>query len=490
MKKIFITILFAAVTLSGCKKYLDIRPKGYTIPEYYDDFAKLLNDNALNRVGGAYVNYITDDVQAGREKDKSTSADYPLYALNKRNLYEFQHGAIFEDGQSDAFYEPAYDHIYTYNTVINHVESVTDASEARKKQLKAEALVGRAFEYFNLVNAYAAHYDPATAATDLGVPLVLTDDIYFKYKRNTVGEVYKQIVSDLEEAFPYLGTSAPHKFRPTKGIAYAFLSKLNLYMGNYEEALKNANEALKLYSNLIDYDVYTTKKGTWGRVHYMDVDGKTAISFPDVKDSKETVWGRVAASSSSHIFTEVYASKDLLDTYKANLPVGAEDKRLSLFFLDGKSEFGSGIVSFPGRVLWGPYVDFNTGLGTAELYLIAAECEARVGSKDKALTHLNTLRTNRIVGNTPLVAATNDDALKIALDERRREMPYLGITRLADLKRLNKDPRFAKTITHETTNSDGLVTSTYTLAPNDLRYVLPIPPKVLALNPGIPEYNR
>lgn len=483
MKKIFITILFAAVALSGCKKYLDIRPKGYTIPEYYDDFAKLLNDLALTRVTAAYVNFLTDDVQAGQEKDVESAADYPLYELYKRNLYEFQHGTIMEDGQSDTFYEPAYDHIYTYNTVINHIESVTDATEVRKQQLKAEAIVGRAFEYFNLVNTYSVHYDPATAATDLGVPLVLTDDIYFKYKRNTVAEVYQQIISDLEVALPNLGETAPHKFRPTKGVGYAFLSKLNLYMGNYDEALKNANEALKLNSYLIDYSVYTTKDGQWGRVHYMGTDNKP-VSFPDVKDNKEAIWARVSAASSSNIFKEVYASKDLIETYKANLPTGAEDKRYSLFFLDGESQFGSGVIKFPGRVLWAPYVDFNTGIGTAEMYLIAAECEARVGSKDKALVHLNILRNARIVGNKPLVAATNDDALKLSLDERRREMPNLGITRLVDLKRLNKDPRFAKTITHKTE------TQTYTLAPNDLRYVLPIPPKVKALNPGLPDYNR
>lgn len=482
MKKILITILFAAVALSGCKKYLDIRPKGYTIPEFYDDYVKLLNSQSLTGVSAVYPNFLTDDLQAGVDKDINSSANYTTYALYKRNLYEFQHGAIMEDGQADPFYEAAYANIFTYNTVINNIEKVLDATDAKKLQLKAEAQVGRAFEYFNLVNAYAVHYDPATASTDLGVPIVLTENILTQYKRNTVAEVYQLIQSDLVEALPHLGATAPHKFRPTKGVGYAFLSKLNLYMGNYTEALKNVNEALKLNSDLIDYSIYLTKKSTWDRVHYMV--GTTVVPFPDVQNSKETIWARVSSGSSSHLFAEAYASKDLLDTYKAGLATDAVDKRFSLFFLDGKSELGSTIVTFPGSVLWAAYVNFNVGLSTPELFLIAAECEARIGSKDKALEHLNTLRNARIVGNKPLVAATNDEALKIALDERRREMPFLGITRLVDLKRLNKDPRFAKTVTHV----NG--TQTFTLAPNDLRYVLPIPPKVLALNPGIPVYNR
>ncbi|WP_316815626.1 RagB/SusD family nutrient uptake outer membrane protein [Pedobacter nyackensis] len=479
MKKIFITILIATVALSGCKKYLDIKPKGYSIPEFYDDYYKLLNDPSLYSVSAAYPNFLTDDVQSGLVGDVNLASDYANYAPQKLKMYEFQHGALLESGEFDSFYEPAYEHIFVYNTVINNVEKVLDGTETKRKQLKAEAQINRAFEYFNLVNAYAVHYDPATAATDLGVPLILTEDINVKYTRNTVAEVYQLIKNDLEEALPNLGTTAPHKYRPTKGVGYAFLSKLNLYMGNYTEALKNAEEALKLNSDLIDYSTYTTKAGTWGRV----IDN-AAVAFPKIKDNKENILVRPSGSSSSSIFTEVYASEDLLATYKADLPNGAVDKRFSLFFLKDEANFGSKVISFKDRVLWGAYVEFNIGFSTPELYLIAAECEARVGSKDKALEHLNKLRTARIVGNVPLVAATNDEALKIALNERRREMPYLGITRLVDLKRLNKDPRFAKTVTHKTE------TTTFTLPPNDLRYVLPIPPKVLALNPGIPVYSR
>lgn len=116
--------------------------------------------------------------------------------------------------------------------------------------------------------------------------------------------------------------------------------------------------------------------------------------------------------------------------------------------------------------------------------MTAAECEARIGSKDKALEYLNILRDSRIVGNIPLVSSSNEDALRLVLDERRREFPFNGIIRLVDLKRLNKDTRFQKTITH---TNEG---ETYTLPPNDKRYIIPIPPKVLALNPGMPVYDR
>lgn len=481
MKKIFITLFLAAGMLSGCKDYLDIKPKGYTIPETFEDYKKLLNDHSLYRVSSAYPNYLTDDVQPGLLKDVNSSADYTLYTLFKRNLYEFAPGAVMQPGESDRFYEPAYSHIFTYNTIINNIEKASDGIEAEKKQLKAEALLGRAFEYFSLVNGYAVHYDATTAGTDLGVPLVLTEDINKKYVRNTVAEVYALIQKDLEEALPNLSDRVDQKFRPTKTGGYAFLSKVYLYMGKYTEALQNANLALKLNKDLIDYSLYTTKKGTFGRVCTI---ADQSISFPDVDKSIETVWARQTASSSGTVFAEVYASADLLAVYARNLPVGAVDQRLNLFFCTGQAQLGGNITLFPGRSLWAPYIEFNMGLSTGELMLIAAECEARVGDKDIALQHLNTLRKKRIVGSQPLMASTKDEALTLTLEERRREMPNQGITRLVDLKRLNKDPRFAKSVRHT------FDTQIYTLPANDKRYVLPIPPNVLEFNPSIPVYVR
>ncbi|MBB2150778.1 RagB/SusD family nutrient uptake outer membrane protein [Pedobacter gandavensis] len=481
MKKIFIALLLTTGLCTGCKDYLDIKPKGYTIPESFEDYKKLLNDQSLYRVSSGYPNYLTDDAQAGELKDVNSSADYTLYSLFKRNLYSFQPGAVFQPGEGDFFYEPAYSHIFTYNVVINNIEKTPEGAVAEKKQLKAEALVGRAMEYFNLVNGYAVHYDAATASTDLGVPLILTEDINKKYTRNSVAEVYSMILKDLTEAQPNLSSKADHKFRPTKAAAYAFLSKVYLYMGRYTEALQNANEALKLNKNLIDYSKYTTQKGTWGRVcEIKDV----MVPFPQVDKSIETVWARQTASSSGTVMTELYASADLLNVYAKDLPATAVDQRFNLFFCTGQAQFGTSIIKFPGRSIWAPYIEFNMAFSTGELMLIAAECEARIGDQGIALQHLNTLRNARIVGNKPLTATTREEVLRMSLEERRREMPFLGINRLVDLKRLNKDPRFAKTITHT------FGTQTFTLPANDKRYVLPIPPKVLERNPSIPVLDR
>ncbi|MCD0488337.1 RagB/SusD family nutrient uptake outer membrane protein [Pedobacter sp. MC2016-14] len=481
MKKILLLFALTVILASGCKKYLDIKPKGYTIPTYFDDYQKILNSSSLSMAVPAYPNFLTDDVRAGETMDVNSSTSYPSIDLGFRNLYEFKAGAVFDPGATDHFWETAYQHIFVYNTIINNIEKVPDGTEVARKQMKAEAQIGRAFEYLNLVNGYAVHYNATTAGTDLGVPILLTEDINAPYGRNTVAEVYAQVMKDLNEALPNLSSAVPNVFHPGKSVGFAFLSKMYLYMGNYTEALKNVNEALKINSSLINHNLYTTKNATYGRV-VTKLDA--TITFPNADKSPESIWVRLGTASWGNLFAMVYASDDLLATYRRDLPTGAVDQRLALFFLDGQANFGATTTLFPGRFLWAPYITANLGFGTAELYLIAAECEARIGDKDRAVAHLNTLRNSRISGNIALSASTNEIALKLALDERRREMPYLGITRITDLKRLNMDSRFAKTVTHQ------VGTQTYTLPANDNRYILPVPPKVLALNPTIPVYNR
>lgn len=130
------------------------------------------------------------------------------------------------------------------------------------------------------------------------------------------------------------------------------------------------------------------------------------------------------------------------------------------------------------------YIYANMAMSVPEVILIAAECEARVGSKDQAMLYLDQLLEYRIVGYQPQTAATNQEALDKVLAERRKEMCMLGCTRVIDLKRLNREPRYAKTITHVANGQ------TFTLEPNSPRYIFPIPPKVLSFNPNMQPNER
>jgi len=131
----------------------------------------------------------------------------------------------------------------------------------------------------------------------------------------------------------------------------------------------------------------------------------------------------------------------------------------------------------------------NLGLSVPEVMLMQAEAYARLGgdpNRQKAIALLNTLRVKRILpaNYTPLIAPADDEtALRLVLTERRRELA-LHPVRWFDLKRLNKDPRFAKTLTRML---DG---KTYTLPPNSNNYVYPIWANVLAFNSALEDNPR
>ena len=85
------------------------------------------------------------------------------------------------------------------------------------------------------------------------------------------------------------------------------------------------------------------------------------------------------------------------------------------------------------------------------------------------MADLNTLLLNRWKTNEfkPLTAAGADAALKLILNERRKELLIRGL-RWMDIKRLNREG--ANIALNRTVNGQN-----YTLEPNDPGFALPLP---------------
>ncbi|MNX64087.1 SusD family protein [compost metagenome] len=96
---------------------------------------------------------------------------------------------------------------------------------------------------------------------------------------------------------------------------------------------------------------------------------------------------------------------------------------------------------------------------------------------------LNTLLSKRFgAGFVPYTATDQKNAILTILKERRKELLFRGL-RWMDLRRLNKEPEYAVTLTRIVNGT------TYTLPPNDPRYVYPIPPDEIAIS-GIEQNER
>lgn len=448
--------------MASCDDYLDIKPKGMVIPEKCEDYEKLLNYAQLMKASDSYPNFMTDDVFLPYDDD--LTGGYVSLELPDQRLYTFD-SEVFGDGESDGLWEYSYNRIYTYNVIIQEVMGSTQATEDHKKQVRAEALMGRAFEYLTLVNAYGKHYDPATAATDPGVPLMLDEDINkTNLQRASVQAVYDQIKKDLDEAaFDLPERPVLNAFRASKPVGYGMLARMYLYMGDYEKALENAKISLEHNSalqSILSYEVVDVNK--WiGR-----------INVPDRANNPENIYIRLAPYTFG-MSSSVYGSEDLIKLYDKE-----KDMRYLLYF----TRYIDGVDS--DYDFWAPFLYTNMAMATPEIYLIAAECEARIGKIENAMKYINTLRDNRIKDNVALTASTKQEALKLVLEERRRELTFVGCTRLIDLKRLNREPEFAKTIIHEVEGVE------YKLEPNSPKYILPIPPTVLRFNPNMTPNNR
>ena len=272
-----ILAICVVVMLTGCNDYLDIKPKGEKIPTTVSDYETLLNYESVQKVSDTYPAYLTDDVFLPDVAEGTATPGLNSVDQSIRNLYLFKK-EVFGDAQDDGFWFASYNRIYYYNTVIDNIMNADGSDEQQKLSIRAEALISRALEYLYLVNGYAKYYDVRTAESDPGVPLILDEDISKKnLVRASVKDVYAQIQSDLQTALPNLPMQAKgNAFRASKAAGYGVLAKMYLYMGNYAEALKAANEVLEINNSLLDMDKATLLEDS--KIVYLRLDDETTYN--------------------------------------------------------------------------------------------------------------------------------------------------------------------------------------------------------------------
>lgn len=474
MKKLSLYIITSALILSGCTKFLDIKPKDKFIPVTVTDYENMLNSGTIVNFGDQYWDLLSDDAFLPEGEPGNLYTKQQLWG---RKIYTFN-TSPYEQGANDYLWSEGYKRIFYFNTIINNIMDATEGSEATKKSVRAEAYLGRAMEHLQLVNVYAHHYDAATAATQPGVPIALIADINAKFVRNTVKEVYEQILSDANAAIADLPVKNKlTKFRASKAGGYALLARVYLFMGDYANARKNADLALSLQSELVNMNGYKiTKPGPFPNVPGAPV-GWTDI--PDGQLNKETIVAR-------HFLRPFGLGQDVCASPELTALFSDNDKRWTLYYANGwpPAPPFNYMTRYQVKIyLRGDF--YSNFLNVPELYLIRAECLARENNMTDALADINKLRSNRIVPGAYVAFSPADfgnDAervLRFVLEERRRELAFTGM-RVIDLKRLNKETRFQKTIKH---TAEGKV---YELLPGSNSYLRQLWPNATVFNPDWP----
>lgn len=270
---------------------------------------------------------------------------------------------------------------------------------------------------------------------------------------------------------------------PSLSLAYGYGLKalVCLFHRDWQEAKEAAEQSLRLNSELVDY---TTISKVTSNTNYRYTGGKDGN--PEVLDPTTSSVG----FTGTLMYNYGQISKELTDLFDQ-----ANDQRYALFFQNNN---GGGAYAYyfdagVGASCWLSGATLNrfyyatVGLRTAEVYLILAECQARLGDVSGAMSTVAKIREKRIKGfDASTVSASNQkDAMDQIITERRKELLF-GFHRFWDLKRLNTETEYAKTITRVFPQiTEGMESKTYTLRPDSRLYIIPFPSSARERNPNL-----
>ena len=372
----------------------------------------------------------------------------------------------------------------------------TEGKREGKAKVTAEAYFLRAYYMFFLVNLYGQPYNPATASTDLGVPIKTEAEVIdIKYGRNTVAEVYEQIVSDLkaaEEEFAQVKTPKKSIYRADITAVYLLLSRVYLYMQDWDNAADYARKAVENHPQLADLSSYTDR--------FMLANNPENIFTTGGDDLPVMLFYGYKGLRVSRNQYDIYTNNDLrrsqwLWSFEYFTGLTMREKTQSVTSNPQPTDVDYYYMAFNyGLEGYRSEVSSVFWLRSAEAYLNLAEAEACRGNAAEACEALNALRVNRYNKDAAetIVSASGNELISIIRNERRKEFILQG-QRWFDLRRYRVHQILPEkiSITHDYTvwkergQLDVEETRRFVLTEDDASWTLPIPQEVLDFNTGM-----
>jgi tetratricopeptide (TPR) repeat protein len=244
MKKHIIIGLLGLVTVfSSCNDELFLTPF-----QSIDQELALSNDaNVKSVLIGAYAEMRSVSLYGGRLQLYSemlgANGEIRWEGTFNQPREMFNKSIVVNNSFVEGTWAAAYRVINVSNNVLASLEVV---DEEDRDRVKGEALFLRGSMYFELIKLYGLPYVAGNLSTNLGVPIVLTPTRGINEEsfvsRNTVAEVYAQVLSDLTEAEPLLPPT--NGFFANSYVTAAQLSRVYLQMERFADARDAANRAI------------------------------------------------------------------------------------------------------------------------------------------------------------------------------------------------------------------------------------------------------
>ena len=493
MKKMrrYLILMLCVLLFNSCGKFLEEFSQDLAYAESCADLDEILIGNGYMEqpegfteasiYGNGYFPYIhvmdDDVIMTVFKKDGSTDVINDI--VSYKNFYDWSDQLTInpktDEEWEDKDWEKMYSHIAYLNVIIAHVKKFSHDSVEIRNRVEGEARFLRGAYYYLLTNLYANPYVKESASSDMGVPLNLTEDIVDEYyKRNSMEECYRVIVEDLKVAADKLkGVTQPTIYRVNELAARILLSRVYLYMGEWQLALDECQKALALEGvELMDLKSFQGRE----KERYVLDNKNPEIVFTQGYSATNTFYDQM----SYFCICTFGGSEDLISLYNRFEEQQIKDLRLDAFFeVIGDEQYK---MSKVGEKVYDCFV-----IRSAELYLNKAEAEAML-DKAEAIQTIKTLLNNRFEGGIPDIdGLSGKDLVSFIRDERRRELCFEA-HRWFDLRRYAVSPKYPekKSIRHTAYDIKGKLEGDYVLKPygEDPAWVLPIPGYEIVYNQG------
>lgn len=495
-------ILYATllVALSACGDFLEPKSQSEYVPKEASALQELLIGSAYpiqtaqNNLLG-YLEIFNDDLQQ-QELEGFAFLDAQQTTANALEyMFSWQSDmfiAMPQIGYSSIpnVWEGAYKYILGANAVLDYMDDISGTAE-EKNYVMAQALGLRSFYYYLLVNYYGAPYNHNKTA--LGVPLKLdskmSEESNVLMTRNTVEEVYNQIIDDLNEAERlFMTLPVTKQYQPDYLVSLPMVellkSRVCLYMENWSEARKYASKVINDWNfSLLDLNGIALPDPTVKDPYYefnSYNSSEVMWAYGSIQDLTSQYTTYLTNSSTKTTRKAFNASESLLSSFKTGdlrkdlyivreMFVHAKDPNQNTFY-DSYLPYGKYRTSNSNPVTSIEY--FALSFRLSEAYLNLAEAAALDNAEGEAISVMNTLLEKRYTPATytTISGLTGEALVNMIREERRKELCFEG-QRWFDLRRYGM-PSF----THKWNGN------TYTLTKNDLSYTMPLSKVIMDKN--------
>lgn len=468
MKKIILTMFVISMVLIGCEDFLVEEPLLTQSSEI-----TLSSYNGVNNVVAGAYSPLADGTWYGA-----------FYVLNSEmragnatipNNNDFTSGRMtlardmnYSSNATSGLWEYAYYLISSANNAMDNLEGkdVGGVTAQDLNNLKAECLFLRALAHFDMVRLYAPAYSKNPDAP--GIPIILhTDQTATEQPaRNTVAEVYTQIINDLLEAESIIDPDytrsgvSDSKATASLPVIQALLSRAYLYSEQWQSA---ADYATKVINNS-DYSLWTAAEfaDVWGN----DVAGNGGEVIFEVYAAQaneyDEYWEGPSYMTNPAGYADCAAHQDLVGLYEAG------DVRGTMFRTDADGASGSQwTTKYIGKGIATPDLNNVIVLRLSEMYLNRAEAIVN-GATVAGVTALSDINTIRAKRDASALASVGADVI---FKERRLELAFEGHLWF-DYARTER----ASSISDRPNQS---------LAADSYKWVLPIPQREIDVNKNL-----